>query len=78
MDLIVIYRTFHPNTKSYTLLASQDTFLKWTTFTEYQQEKENRNNCILSDKNRLNLDNNNKHRKPTYLWKLNNSLLSEK
>ncbi|KAL6050649.1 hypothetical protein STEG23_014049 [Scotinomys teguina] len=83
MDLIDIYRTFHPTKKEYTFFsAPHGTFSKIdhilghkTNLNRYK--KIGTTSCILSDHYGLKLDfNNNKnYRKPTISWKLNNAQL---
>ncbi|KAL6030382.1 hypothetical protein STEG23_024292 [Scotinomys teguina] len=83
MDLIDIYRTFHPTKKEYTFFAApHGTFSKIdhilghkTNLNRYK--KFATTSCILSDHHGLKLDfNNNKYyRKPTNSWKLNNGQL---
>ncbi|KAL6084449.1 hypothetical protein STEG23_009703 [Scotinomys teguina] len=83
MDLIDIYRTFHPTKKEYTFFsAPHGTFSKIdhilghkTNLNRYK--KIATTSCILSDHYGLKLDfNNNKHYgKPTISWKLNNAKL---
>ncbi|KAL6033830.1 hypothetical protein STEG23_018818 [Scotinomys teguina] len=83
MDLIDIYRTFHPTKKEYTFFsAPHGTFSKIdhilghkTNLNRYK--KIATTSCILSDRYGLKLDfNNNKYyRKPTISWKLNNAQL---
>jgi exonuclease III len=85
MDLIDIYRTFHPKNKEYTFFsASHGTISKMdhitgpkTTLNRYK--KIEIVPCILSDHHGLRLvfNNSKNYRKPTYSWKLNNSLLSD-
>ena len=85
MDLSDIYRTFYPITKGYTFFsAPHGTFSKIDHIIGHKKglnryKKIEIIPCILSDHHRLRLDfNNNKNnRKPTYSWKLNNSLLSD-
>ncbi|KAL6081242.1 hypothetical protein STEG23_038390 [Scotinomys teguina] len=83
MDLINIYRTFHPTKKEYTFFSvPHGTFSK---IDHILGHKTNLNgyktiattSCILSDHYSLKLDfNNNKYyRKPTISWKLNNAQL---
>ena len=84
MDLTDIYRTFHPKTIEYTFFsAPHGTFLKTdhrvghkTDLNRYK--KINLLLCILSDHHGLRLVFNNKkdNKKPTYKWKLNNTLLN--
>ena len=86
MDLINIYRTFHPNTKEYTYFsAPPGTFSKIDHILSYKtslnrHKKIEISSCILSDYHRIKLDTNNNrnNRKLTNSWKLNNSLLNEK
>ncbi|KAL6031478.1 hypothetical protein STEG23_021043 [Scotinomys teguina] len=83
MDLIDIYRTFHPTKKEYTFFsAPHGTFSKIdhilghkTNLNRYK--KIATTSCILSDHYGLKLDfNNNKYyRKPTISWKLDNAQL---
>jgi hypothetical protein len=85
MDLTDIYRTPHPKTKGYTFFsAPHGTFSKIdhimgqkTGLNRYK--KSEIIPCILSDHNRLMLifNNNINNRKPTYTWKLNNTLLND-
>ncbi|KAL6084854.1 hypothetical protein STEG23_022050 [Scotinomys teguina] len=83
MDLIDIYRTFHPTKKEYTFFsAPMELSLKLTTYSVTKQtstdtKKIATTSCILSDHYGLKLDfNNNKYyRKPTISWKLNNAQL---
>ncbi|KAL6084105.1 hypothetical protein STEG23_033433 [Scotinomys teguina] len=83
MDLIDIYRTFHPTKKEYTFFsAPHGTFSKFdhilahkTNLNRYK--KIGTTSCILSDHYGLKLDFNNikNYRKPTVSWKLNNAQL---
>ncbi|KAL6033563.1 hypothetical protein STEG23_007502 [Scotinomys teguina] len=83
MDLIDIYRTFHPTKKEYTFFsAPYGTFSKIdhilghkTNLNRYK--KIGTTSCILSDHYGLKLDFNNikNYRKPTVSWKLNNAQL---
>jgi hypothetical protein len=81
MDLIGIYRTFHPNTKEYaSFSAPHGTFSKIdyvfshkATLNEYK--KIEITPCILSDHHELNLSFN--KRKLTNSCELNNSLLND-
>jgi hypothetical protein len=85
MDLTDIYRTFHPKTKEYTFFSEPyGTFSKIdhilvhkTTFNRYK--KTEIIPCILTDHHgpRLVFNNSKNYRKPTYTWKLNNSLFNE-
>jgi len=84
-DLIDIHRTFHPKTKEYTFLSScHKTFSKidhiiGQKVTLNQYKKTEIIPCTLSDHHGLKLvfNNNKSNRKPTYMWKLNNSLLTD-
>ncbi|KAL6033092.1 hypothetical protein STEG23_031330 [Scotinomys teguina] len=83
MDLIDIYRTFHPTKKEYTYFsAPHGTFSKIdhilghkTNLNRYKTIETT--SCILSDHYGLKLDFNNikNYRKPTLSWKLNNAQL---
>ncbi|KAL6088019.1 hypothetical protein STEG23_035602 [Scotinomys teguina] len=83
MDLIDIYRTFHPTKKEYTFFsAPHGTFSKIDHILGHKTKLNTYKNigtisCILSDHYGLKLDfNNNKnYRKPTISWKLNNAQL---
>ncbi|KAL6064533.1 hypothetical protein STEG23_016378 [Scotinomys teguina] len=90
MDLIDIYRTFHPTKKEYTFFSaphgtfskidhilSHKTNLNRYTHTHTKKKKNGTTSCILSDHYGLKLDfNNNKnYGKPTISWKLNNAQL---
>jgi hypothetical protein len=85
MDLTDIYRTFHPKTKGYTFFsAPHGTFSKTehiigqqTGFSRYKNTEIIL--CTLSDHHRLRLifNNNINNRKPTYTWKLNNTLFND-
>jgi exonuclease III len=90
MDLTDIYRTFHPITKEYTSFsASHRTFSKIDHILSHKANlnryKKTEITCILSDHRGLKLDfknnnsisSNNSSRKPTYSWKLSNSLLND-
>ena len=85
IDLIDIYRTFYPKTKSYTFLsAPHGTFSKIDHIIGHKTGL-NRYKiietfpCILSDYHELRLifNNNIDNRKPTFTWKLNNNLLND-
>jgi exonuclease III len=81
MDLKDTHRTFHPKTKEYTFFsAPHGTFSKIdhiighkTTLNQYK--KTEIIPCILSYHHGLRLifNNNINNRRPTYMWKLNNS-----
>jgi hypothetical protein len=85
MDLIDIYRTFYPKTKGYTFFsAPHGTFSKIDHEIGYETGLNRYKNieivpCILSDHHRLRLifNNNINNRKPTFMWKLNNTLLND-
>ena len=83
MDWTDIYRTFYPKTKGYTFFsAPHGTFSKIDHIIGHKTGLNRYKNieiipCILSDHHRLRLifSNNINNRKPTYTWKLNNTLL---
>lgn len=84
MDIIDIYRTFHPTTKEYTFYSELHRTL--SKFDHILGHKASLNRykkieitpCILSDHHRLKLDiNNRNNRKLTNSWKQNNSLLNK-
>ena len=85
MDLIDIYRTFHPKSKGYIFFsAPHSTFSKTdhiighkTDLNRYKMIK--LIPCPLSDHYgiRVILNSNKNSKKPTYTWKLNNSLLND-
>ena len=85
MILTNIYRTFHPKTKGYTFFsAPHGTFSKTVPISVIKQDSTYKKNieiiqCTLSDYHelRLILNNNINNRKPTYTWKLNNTLLND-
>jgi hypothetical protein len=84
MDLTDIYRTYDPKTKAYTFSAPHGTFSKIDNIISQQTGLNRYKNieiisCTLSDHQglRLILNNNINNRKPTYTWKLNNTLLNE-
>jgi hypothetical protein len=85
MDLTDIYRTFYPKPKGYTFfLAPHGTFSKIDHIIGHKAglnryKKIEIIPCILSFYQRLRLifDNNLNNRKPTYTWKLNNTLLND-
>ena len=84
-DLIDIYRTFYPKTKGYTFFsAPHGTFSKIDHIIGHKTGLNRFKNieivpCILSDHHALRLIFNNKinNRKPTFTWKLNNTLLND-
>jgi hypothetical protein len=85
MDLTDIYRTFYPKTKGYTFFsAPHDTFSKIDHIIGHKTDLTRYKNieivpCILSDHHVLKLifNNNINNRKPTFTWKLNNTLLND-
>jgi exonuclease III len=84
MDLTDIYRTFYPKTRGYTFFSTpHDSFSKIDHIighkTSLNRYKNNEiDHCILSDHHGLRLIFNNKinNRKPTFTWKLNNTVLN--
>ena len=85
MDLTDIYRTFYPKTKGYTFFSAPHGTLSKTDHIIGHKTVLNRYKiiqiipCILSDCHGLRLifNNNINTRKPTYIWKLNNTVLSD-
>jgi hypothetical protein len=85
MDLIDIYRKFYPKTKGYTFFsAPHGTSSKIDHIISHKTGLHRYKNieiipCILCDHHRLRLIFNNSinNRKPTFTWKLNNTLLNE-
>jgi hypothetical protein len=85
MELLDVYRTFHPTSTQYTFFsAAHGTFSKIdhilglkASLSKYK--KIGITPCILSDNNavKLELNNKSKDRKHANSWKLNNSLLNE-
>jgi hypothetical protein len=85
MDLLDVYRTFHPTSTQYTFFsAALGTLFKIdhilvhkASFSKYKKIEIIA--CILSDLNtiKLELNNKNKEKKHANSWKLNNSLLNE-
>jgi hypothetical protein len=83
MDLVDIYRIFHPTSKQYTfLLAALGTFSKIDHILGHKGNLSKYKKieiipCILSDDNALKLELNNKNNSRKYAknWKLNNTLL---
>jgi hypothetical protein len=83
MDLTDIYRTFYPETKGYAFFsAPHGTFSKIDHIIGHKTGLNRYKNieiiaCILSDHDGLRLifNNNINNRKPTYMGKLNNTLL---
>ena len=83
MDITGIYRTFHPNTEEYPFFSSiRRTFSKIDYIVGYKTSLKRYKKIeitpyILWDHYRLKIDfNNNRNRKPTNSWKLNNCLLN--
>ena len=81
MVLTNIYRTFHTKTKEYIFFSTPH-----STFSEIDHKitlniykKIETIPCILTDHHvpRLVFNNNKNNRKPTYTWKLNNTLLND-
>jgi hypothetical protein len=85
MDLIDIYSTFYPKPKGYTFFsAPHPTFPKIDHIIGHKTGLNRYKNieivpCILSDHHglRLMFNNNINNRKPTFTWKLNNTLLND-
>jgi hypothetical protein len=85
MDLTDIYKTFYPKTKEYTFFsASHGTFSKIDHIIGHKTglnryKKIEIIPCILSNDHRLKLmfNYNKNNRKPTYTWRLNNTLLND-
>ena len=85
MGLTNIYRTFYLKTKGYTVFsAPHGTFFKIDHIICHKIGLNRYKNieiipCILSDHHRLRLifNNNTNSRKPTFTWKLNNTLLND-
>jgi hypothetical protein len=85
IDLKDMYKTFYPKTKGYIIFSAPcDTFSKIDCIIDHKIGL-NRNKyfdivpCILSDHQGLKLifNNNINNRKPTFMWKLNNTLLND-
>jgi hypothetical protein len=85
MDLTDIYRTLYPETKGYTFFSEpHGTFSKNDHRIGHKTGLNRYKNieiisCILSDHHGLRLifNNNINNRKPTFMWKLNNTLLND-
>ena len=82
MDLTNIYRTFHPKTKECIFSVPHGTFSKTDHIISHKTDLNNKTEiipCNLSDHHGLRLvfNNNKNNRKPTYTWKLNNTLLND-
>jgi hypothetical protein len=86
MDLTDIYRTFHPKTKEYSSFSAfHGTFSKIDPILRHKINLNRYKNiklipCILLYNHgvRLVFNSNKNNRKPTYQWKLNNYLFTEK
>jgi hypothetical protein len=84
MDLIDMYRTFYPKTKGYTFFTKpHGTFSQIDHIISHKTCLKRYKNieivpCILSDHDGLRLifNNNINNRKPTFTWKLKNTLLN--
>jgi hypothetical protein len=83
-DLTDIYRKLYPKTKGYTFSAPHGTFSKLDHIIGHKTGFKRYKNieiitCILSDHHRLRLIfiNNINNKKPTFTWKLNNTLLND-
>jgi hypothetical protein len=84
MDLTDIYRTFYPKTKGNMYFSAPHGNFSKIDHIICHNTGVNRYKkieifpCILSDHHGLSLvfNNNKNNRKPTYIWKLNNALLS--
>jgi hypothetical protein len=85
MDLKDIYKTFYPKTKGYTFFSAPhvtsskiDHIIGQTTGL-HRNKKIEIIPCILPDHHGLRLifNNNINNRKPTFMWKLNNTLLND-
>jgi hypothetical protein len=85
MDYTDIYATFYPKTKGYTFFSTpHGTFSKIDHIIDHKTGLTRYKNieivlCILSDHHGLRLifHNNINNRKPTFTWKLNNTLLND-
>jgi hypothetical protein len=85
MDLVDVYRTFHPTSTQYTFFSAvHRTFSKIDHILRHKASLSKYKKieiipCILSDHNaiKLQLKNKNKDKKHANSWKLNNSLLNE-
>jgi hypothetical protein len=85
MDLTDIYRTFYPKTKGYSIFsAPHGIFSKIDHIIGHKTGLNRYKNieiipCILSDHHGLRLifNNNINNRKPTFTWKLNNTLSND-
>jgi exonuclease III len=84
MDLTDIYRTFYPKTKGYTFSAPRGISSKIDHIIGHKTGLNRYKNieivpCILPDHHgvRLIFNNSINNRKPTFTWKLNNTLLND-
>jgi hypothetical protein len=85
IDLTNVYRTFYPKTNRHTFFSAPlDTFSKIDHIIGHEIGLNRYKNieiipCILSDHNRLRIivNTNINNRSPTFVWKLNNTLLSD-
>lgn len=85
MGLTDMYRTFHPNTKEYTIFSAPHEFFSKIDHRVGHKARLNRFKsieimcCNLSDHYgvKLNLNNNADTGKPTNSWQLTNSLLND-
>jgi hypothetical protein len=85
MDLVDVYRTFHPNSAQYTFFsAALGTFSKIDHILGHKASLSKHKKieiipCILSDHNavKVELNNKSKDKKHAKSWKLNNSILTE-
>ena len=85
MDLTDIYKTFYPKTKGYTFCtATHGTFSKIDLIIGHQTGLNRYKNieinlCTLSDNHGLRMifNNNINNGKPTFTWKLNNTLFND-
>jgi hypothetical protein len=85
MDIVDVYRTFHPTSTQYTFFsAAHETFSKIDHILGHKANLSKCKNteiitCILCDHNalKLELNNKNKDKKHANSWKINNSLLNE-
>jgi hypothetical protein len=84
MELVDIYRIFHPKTKEYIFSLSHGTFsiidnIIGHKTNLHQYKKVEIILCILTNYHDLRLvfNTSKSNRKPTYTWKLNNSLLND-
>jgi hypothetical protein len=86
MDIVDVYRIFHPTTAQYTFFsAAQETFTKIDHILGHKASLSKYKKieiipCILSDHNaiKLKLNNKNSSKKHANNWKLNNTLLNDK